>query len=232
MPTLPQILKPASDRIAVGHLRAQPTQHEADTEAILAPAARGRYKIEIHFGKDRTSHGLCSLCLTIWESGLRLHGGGDEKMYWCGYQDCRKPLAVSNFGYAHVVCPACQREQFLDDKTKGEHIKYLIRENQRVGDLDKLPTVQGEKFCKLYPPTIADLLVATFNELGRDADLYLKYSPLDMRYEGKNETVADLKRLELARIKREPVIYPLSRIIKDLNAGGDLKARFLAMITA
>jgi hypothetical protein len=232
MNSLPQILKPAADRIAVGHLRAQQTQHEADTQDILGTTERARYKIEIHFGKDRTTSGLCSGCITIWESGLRMHGGGDEKMYWCGYSDCGKPIASSNFGYAHAVCPVCSREQFLDDKTKGEHVKYLIRENQRVGDLDKLPIVVGEKFFKLYPPSIADLLTTTFNDLNRDTDIYLKYHPLDMRYEGKNETVADLKRLELARIKREPVIYPLSRIIKDLNAGADLKARFLAMITA
>ena len=232
MPTLPQTLKPASDRISVGHLRASTVPVNHPDAPRVGAIERGRYKIELHFGKDRTSSGLCSGCLTIWESGLRLHGGGDEKMYWCGYPGCGKPIASSNFGYAHAVCPLCKREQFLDDKTQRDHVKYLIKENQQVGDLDKLPIVVGEKFFKLYPPTIADLLVTTFNDLGRDADIYLKYHPLDMRYEGKNETVADLKRLELARIKREPVIYPLARIVKDLNAGGDLRAHFLAMIRA
>jgi hypothetical protein len=168
----------------------------------------------------------------MWESGRRLHGGGDDKMYWCGYPTCGKPIASSNFGYAHVVCPKCQKEQFLDPKTKINHIKYLARENLLPGNIDKMPTVSGEKLFKLYPERIADLLVTTFNDLGRNADIYLKYSPLDMRYDKVHETVHDLNRLDRARIKREPVIYSMARIIQDLSTGADLRALFLAMIRA
>ena len=203
-----------------------------ETKKALVVTDRARYKIELMFGKDRRTAGLCSGILSIWESGLRLHGGGDDKMYWCGYPKCGKPIASSNFAYAHVVCPTCQKEQFLDPKAKADHVRYLKRENKSQNDLDKLPVVVGEKLFKLYPERIADLLVTTFNDLERNADIYLKYSPLDMRYNKTHESVQDLKRLDVARMKREPVIYSRMRLIQDLSSGADLRALFLAMIKA
>jgi hypothetical protein len=199
---------------------------------VLKVTDRAKYKIELFFSRKRTARGLTAVALTIWESGLRFHGGGDDKMYWCGYPDCKKPIASRNFGYAHVVCPTCKREQFLDPPTKKDHIAALIKGNQPVNDLDKLPIISGEKYCKLYPEGIADLLVTTFNDLNRDADFYFKYQPVDMRYDPVHETVADMNRLDKARLKREPVIYPLSRLLVDLSNGSDLKKRLLTFITA
>lgn len=203
-----------------------------ETKKALEVTDRARYKIELMFGKDRRTAGLCSGLLSIWESGLRLHGGGDDKMYWCGYPKCGKPMASSNFAYAHVVCPSCQKEQFLDPKAKADHVQYLRREGKSLADIDKLPIVGGEKLFKLFPERIADLLVTTFNDLDRNADIYLKYSPLDMRYDKAHESVQDLKRLDVARMRREPVIYSRARIIQDLSSGADLRALFLAMIRA
>ncbi len=64
------------------------------------------------------------------------------------------------------------------------------------------------------------------------ADIYIKFSPYEIRYDKLHETTADMDRLEKTRIQRQPVIYTLKAIRKDLAAGADLRARFLAMITA
>ena len=223
-------LEPAESRIAVGRFRTKaPVMNKEDIDLAQH---RAKYKIEIHFGKDRSTHGLCPGAVLIWESGRRLHGGGDEKMYWCGYPDCKKPMSTDNFAYMHVVCPVCQREQFLDPYSKAAHIKQMKKDRKSPEDIARLPMVVGELFFKLPPPKIADLLASVFNDLQRNADIYLKFHPLDIRYAGKIETTSDINRLELGRIKRDPLIYPLKRIVQDLVAGADLQARILAMITA
>jgi len=85
-------IEPAESRIAVGHPRQPETPKLtiAEMEAFSKEMKeRAKHKIEIHFGQDRSglSHKLCSGALLIWESGKRMHGGGDEKMYWCGYDE-------------------------------------------------------------------------------------------------------------------------------------------------
>jgi len=223
---------PLSLSLGCGSPKATVSVTPEEKKSALEIPDLAKYKIELHFGKDRRPHGLCTGALTIWESGLRLHGGGDDKMYWCGYKACGKPMASSNFGYAHVVCPWCHKEQFLDMLIKEDHVKELIRDGKPTMGLENLPSVIGEKYFKLYPQGIADILVTTFNDLGRNADFYIKYHPLDMRYDPKHETTRDMNKLDVARIKREPVIYSLKRLLIDLSTGSDLKKRILALITA
>jgi hypothetical protein len=208
-----------------------------DTEKIIQRAkeeadAKARYKIEVHFGHKRSISSLIpnAGCLTIWESGKQFHGGGDDKMYWCGYPDCQRPFSSENFAYNHVVCPHCQKEQFLDPAGKKQHVQYLKKEGRPLNNLDKLPMVTGELFFKLSNPKIADLLVKTFRQLDSNADLYLKFHPFDIRFDKDNPGDVT-KQLLNARAKRDPVIYPLARIIKDSATGSDLGFRFLALLT-
>jgi len=195
---------------------------------------KAKYKIEVMFSRHRSSlaHKPSPLMLQIWESGKRLHGGGDQKMYWCGYNDCGKPISSDDFAYMHTVCRHCQRELFLDPAAKGAHVSSLRKENRRSDGLERLPYVVGEKLANLTPPNLAELLVKTWYALEGDADVYLKYSPYEIRYDALHETTADIDKLEKARVQRQPLIYTLKAIRKDLANGADLKARFLAMITA
>lgn len=232
-PVMVPSIEPAETRIAVGRPRHAPTITMSEVNAFVEEfKERAAYKMEVHFGKNRSTHKPFPGLLTIWESGRRLHGGGDEKMYWCGWSECGKPIKSEFFGLNHVVCPTCKKEMFLDEVAKQQHIDYMKKEGRNPRDIEALPIVVGERLFKMSPPNIAKLLVKTFEELGRNADLYLKYHPLDIRYVGKDETTANLNRLVQARENRQPVIYPLRRIIKDVVAGADLHARFLAMITA
>ena len=195
---------------------------------------KARYKIEVLFSKHRSSlaHKPSPCMVIIWESGKRFHGGGDQKMYWCGYQDCDKPLSSDNFAYMHVVCPHCNREQWLDPDSRDSHILAAQQQNSDTSGLRRMPLVVGERLANLVPAKLADLLVITWRKLDGDADVYLKYSPLEIRYDAVHETSKDMDNLEKVRVQRTPVIYTLKSILKDIGAGADLHKRFLGLITS
>jgi len=203
----------------------------AQTEQKL----KARYKIEVIFSRHRSSRmdKHSPLMLLIWESGKKFHGGGDQKMYWCGYPDCERPFSSDNFAYMHVVCPHCNREMFLDPDGKAEHIRQAIRHNHDAEGLKRMPIVVGEKLARLTPPHLAELLEKTWHQLDGDADVYLKYSPYEIRYDPREEKGHKLsEKLDNVRVQRKPLIYTLKNIMKDLHAGAELRKRFLAMITS
>jgi hypothetical protein len=235
MPTPDDKIQALSADSAVSVGRPRPKLTAKEMQAIREEQKdKAKYKIEVMFSRHRSSlaHKPSPLMLVIWESGKRLHGGGDQKMYWCGYQDCGKPISSDHFAYMHTVCIHCQREMFLDPDAKKAHVKSLRQENRRSEGLDQMPFVVGEKLANLTPPNLAELLVKTWYALEGEADIYIKYSPYEIRYDKTNETTSDMDRLQKTRIQRQPVIYTLKAIRKDLAAGSDLKARFLAMITS
>lgn len=201
---------------------------------VKSDQVQAKYKIEVMFSRHRSSllHKNSPLMLLIWESGKRFHGGGDQKMYWCGYQDCQKPLSSDNFGPMHCVCPRCQRELFLGPDSRKPHYDSMRAQGRSTEGLDRIPDVVGERLLNLTPGKLADLLVRTWESLDRDADVYLKYSPFEIRYDKLHETPKDLDQLNKARVQRQPLIYTLKNIVKDLAAGADLRSRFLAMITS
>jgi len=241
LPDEPVALLPADQRVAVGssHLkpmdepRSKPTEEDLQ-RAKKEEADRAKYKIEVMFHKNRSSlpNKPFPAMVLIWESGKRLHGGGDEKMYWCGYENCGKPIPSDDFGYMHVVCRHCQRELFLDPDSRTLHIKNLKEERRDSTGIEKLPLVVGEKLANLTPPNLAELLAKTWYQLEGLADVYFKYSPHEIRYDKVHETTADMDRLEKVRVQRTPGIYTLARIRADIANGSDLKDRFLAMIVA
>lgn len=242
LPDEPVPLAPAEERISVVRTRrseakdgprAKPS--EEDVKKVEQDVAdRAKYKIEVMFHKSRSSlpNKPSPVMVLIWESGRRLHGGGDEKMYWCGYDNCGMPITSDDFAYMHVVCRHCQREMFLDPDSKALHIKNLRDERRNSDGIEKMPYVVGEKLAYLPPSKLAELLVKTWYQLEGLADVYFKYSPYEIRYDGKNETSSDRFNLERVRLSRQPGIYTLKRIRGDIAAGADLKSRFLAMIVA
>jgi hypothetical protein len=195
---------------------------------------RGLYKIEIHFGKDRSASNLRASvgAILIWESGRRFHGGGDEKMYWCGWKNCDKPIKTSMFGAFHAVCPHCGRENFLSADDKQRHIDVALRENNNIEGLKNIPWVVGEKMFRLPPNKLAAEIERHWRNLECKADIYLKYHPSDIRYRILEETARTPDQLEKARRLRGLLIYPVKNQVKDLAAGASAQKRFLAMITA
>jgi len=205
----------------------QPNRDPDQLSNLLEPGQiKAKYKIEVHFGKGRTVLGLNACAFLMWESGRRFHGGGDDKMYWCGYDDCRKPIRSSAFGPYHLVCPSCQRECFLDPYTKQQHV-VLHPEMKRI------PVISGERLAKLPMRKIAEFLSALFRDLESNADVYVKYHPSDIRFNLAQDKITKvIDGMDQARTKRSPLIYPLKNIIKDVSSGADLTQRFLSLITA
>ena len=212
----------------------EPKKVVDDGKAIIDPEnVKALYKIEVHFGKDRTTIGLCTCAILIWESGKRFHGGGDEKMYWCGYKDCQKPIRSSGFAQYHVVCPHCQRECFLDPQGKAQHIRELKHRGEHLNNIERLPIISGEKLMKAPARSIAEFMTKIWYDLECDADIYLKYHPSDIRFNIKSGgEVAIIDQMDTARSSRGMMIYPLKNILKDISAGAEVTRRFFSMITA
>jgi hypothetical protein len=203
-------------------------------EAQKRELEKAKYKIELHFSRHRTPNRSAPspAMVLIWESGKHYHGGGDQKMYWCPYDDCGRPLSSDNFGYMHVVCPKCHKEMFLDRKSREAHVQDMMERGLDPSPLGKIQDVVGEKLVNLTPIDLATLLEKTWRQLDGDSDIYVKFSPHDIRYhKGKNE-VEVANQLRNVRTARRPLIYPLKNIIKDLHAGASLHARFVALLTS
>ena len=200
----------------------------------VAEDLRAKYKIEIHFGKDRSGSNLRSSvgAILIWESGRRFHGGGDDKMYWCGYPDCDRPIKTELFGFFHVVCPSCKRECFLANVDRDTIIQQAKKEGKSWEALTRMPTVTGEKLFRLPPNKLAKELERHWRNLDCHADIYVKYHPSDIRYRALEENAKTPDQLEKARRLRGLMIYPLKNILKDTVGGASVQKRFYALVTA
>jgi hypothetical protein len=190
----------------------------ASLKKFFGEKVNARYKIEVQFGKARSTwkpfHGAMSLYL----SGTKLNGGGDEKLYICPRDDCSGIiLPIERFveetpthkAIARVPCPECQ---------------IMWPENTLVGEL----------FFNLTAKKWAEAVHKMFVRLDHNADIYLKYHREDIRYQTALEVAKNTggELLAKARVTRGLHIYPLANIIKDTGAGAQLYDRFLAFINA
>ena len=174
------------------------------------------FKLEVMFNDERSFHKPFGGTVTWWESGNKLHGGGDSKIYQCpgkvlSNNGCEGFLFDSSNGLNFIVCSAC-------------------------GSLWKGEQVYGEVFYKLPMEKWADVLLSWFIKLGLDADIRLKYAQSDIRSVAMQEQEKSMggELLHKARndARRQGGIYTLDRIIKDTSSGADLHGRILAFLKA
>lgn len=172
---------------------------------------RARFKIEFMCGANRSVEKPFRGSIIVFRSGTALHGGGDEVIYPCVDPLCPgfipPELIMTSTGMAG--CPKCQQ---VWPQTQ---LKEML-----------LAVLPAQKW--------AFVLSRFFVRLGHDADLYLKSAPVDIRNSARMEREKDHGGLQLAvaRTRRQPVIYPLDRIYKDLSNGVDLERCFRAFVTA
>lgn len=200
----------------------QLTAEELDTlklrmlamDKLLAEQKKAKYKIELLFSSRRSGRVPYAGALSLWESGAKLHGGGDTKMYECP----ARALKVSNCdglihdaatGYGHLVCPKCTKVW------KGSQ-------------------VHGEVFARLTTANWAVLIYRYFVRLGHNADIYVKLPKADIRRAAELEQDKQLggEKLAGARTRRDVYIYPLRNIITDTSGGADILGRFKALLSA
>lgn len=190
----------------------------ASLKKFFGEKINARYKIEIQFGKARSTwkpfHGAMSLYL----SGTKLNGGGDEKLYMCPGENCLgiiMPIerfveeTAAHKAISRVPCPSCQ---------------ILWPESSLIGEL----------LFNLTAKNWAQAVLNMFARLEHNADIYLKYHPKDIRYQAALEMAKQSggEMISKSRATRGLHIYPLKNIIKDTGAGAQLYDRFLAFINA
>lgn len=182
-------------------------------DKLLAEQKKGKYKLELMFGRDYKTNSAYPGALSIWESGTKLHGGGDAKVYECPGKalkknNCMGLIPDSSQGYGFLVCPECKTVW------KGKD-------------------VIGETLARLTTQGWAEFLYRWWVRVGHNADLYVKRPRRDIRVDARAEQEKQRggELLEKSR-KREVFIYPLKNIIIDVSAGADPVKRFRAFLSA
>jgi hypothetical protein len=183
-------------------------------DKLLAEQKKAKFKIELLFSSRRSGRVPYVGAMSLWESGTKLHGGGDDKAYECPSEahkkgPCSGIITSSGQGYGHLVCPKC-------------HIVW------------KGSQVHGEVFARLTTDGWASLIYKYFVRLEHNADIYVKLPKADIRKAAELEQQKQLmgETLAKARSKRDVYIYPLRNIIKDTCAGASPLTRFRALLSA
>jgi hypothetical protein len=182
-------------------------------DKILATEQKGKYKIEIMFGKARSMSRPTPGAMYFWESGSKLHGGGDAKIYMCPGKkfgiNCDAFIPDASTGYGHLVCPSCKKV-WQDNQVDGEILAVLTMKNW------------------------AQAILKQFIRLELNCDIYLKFAKDDIRSKAFMEQQRKMggEKLAEARDARARAIYPLKNIIKDTSHGASLLGRFQAFLLA
>ena len=192
-------------------------------EKLLTEQIRAKYKLEIHFGKNRTSSGApFAGAVTYWLSGTKFHGGGDEKIYECPGPQCSALILP------HQIKPGWNKgadgKEYMTSMSICGHCGEVWESSQTV----------GERFFKLTEQDWAFAILRMFQRVELNADLYLKFHPTDVRYKAAMEMARDRGGEEIAKARKNRGlhIYPLKNIIMDTKHGSDLYGRIRAFINA
>jgi len=178
-------------------------------DRLIQQNVNARFKVEVHFGKGRSTWKPFPGALALFLSGERLHGGGDGKIYLCPRSDCGSVIYPHERVGDKVRCRGC-------------------------GKMWPQQDIIGELLYVLDPPKWATVIHRMFVKLEHNADIYLKYHTTDIRYQTAMEMARNRggEEVNKSRLRRGLHIYPLKNIIKDTSAGAQLYDRILAFITA
>lgn len=217
-----------SDEGQIRDLTARLGAQVADENAKAAAerALKADYKIQIWFRRNRNLWDLNDYTLQAWESGKRLHGGGDELMRICRrLPNAPKPLDMDVMGmpnkeiaaqggcgrfipgglvaFGRVACPHCQMQH------KAEHIATSM-------------------FYRTSMTRAAQIIEEWWHRLDGRASLYAKYHPADPR----SAAMQTEHGYRMAMEKKGLTVYTLQSIIKDTSTGRSIESAFRAFLTA
>lgn len=182
------------------------------------------YKIQIVFSSDRSIAKPVSFSLSFWESGKRLHGGGDEMMFIC-----RRHADAPRVTPKDIVVPnAKATERGCDGLISGGLTQGGILVCPHCHTKHTTDQVGDSVFYRCTSDQAAHILAHWWRKLGHKADLYSKFTPTDPRTIAMRDTYGWQKAREL----RGLTIYPLARIIEDTSVGATVESRFKAFLLA
>jgi hypothetical protein len=186
---------------------------------LLQGQIRAKYKVEVHFGKGRTSRGQPFAGATsLWLSGTKFHGGGDEKLYECPNPECEA-----------LIFPHQITQQTLKDGSFGS-----VTLCGKCGHRWHSEKTTGERFFVLTEQDWAFAILRQVQKLELNADIYAKFHWEDIRYKTAMEMARNMGGEEIAKARKNRglFIYPLKNIVIDTRNGADLYKRIRAFINA
>jgi hypothetical protein len=200
------------------------TKAEAEKNA-QEMAAKAKYKIQVFFRSTRSLHRPVAYTISVWESGKRLHGGGDEMMFFCRRQpDAPKPDRFEvSAARLHGADPKGCGKPFSGGLVVGDVVVC-----PHCGARHKPYHVGDSIFYRTSIDKAADIIAKLWRQLEHSADIYVKYHPQDIRVLTMSRGFSARKARELKGL----TIYPLERIIKDTAHGVTIESRFKALLLA
>ena len=182
------------------------------------------YKIEIHFGKNRTVSGPNICAVMVLDSGKQLNGDGDGLLYICAEKD--RGLDIGNNTTNNKTIK--KGKQGCGGVIPNDRMAGGIAHCPHCDSLIKSSELTSVVYYRATPEDLAKRIEKLFVQLNHSADIYLKYHPTDIRAKALQNSFG----LEDARSSRGLTIYPLANILKDTSAGASIKQRFKALFTA
>jgi len=191
-------------------------------EAKADEPATASYRVQVNFGTGRTPQGPNKGAITLWASGRKLHGGGDEMIYLCKevdfgsseYVDFKVGRSTGGGGCGAYILP--------------DFIRGGVAVCPRCNKLIAAERLTGQVYFRSTTRDLAAAVAGYVRLLDFDADVVVKYAEDDIRY----HTVVQQKGVAEARKLRGMLIYKLDRIIQDVAGGADLENRCFALLSA
>lgn len=193
---------------------------------LLEVPKTGKYKIEIHFSKDRTTAGPNVSATTVFKSKGQLNGEGDELLYFCLEHD--SGLRLNTMDSKAEDGPIVKGTQGCGAILDSSCLRGGLARCPQCNAFIKASALTSTIFRKVSTTKLAETTAALFRKLDSSADIYIKYHPTDIRY----TTMEKAYGLDRARELRGLTIYPLKNILGDIFSGSSLENRFEALFRA
>lgn len=192
--------------------------------------SKAKWKIQVWIKSDRSVHTPLTFTISIWESGKRLHGGGDESAFFCRRNPRAPRPTPPPFG-ALGRAGGFKREADAEGCggiISGDLIARGAATCPHCGLRWDTEHIADSVFYRTPVERAADIIAKWFHELGDDCDVFVKFRSEDIRV----KMMAQEYGLHIASQLKGLVIYPLSHIQLDIANGSTLESRLKALLLA
>lgn len=188
--------------------------------------SRATWKIQLWIKSDRSVHKPLTFTLSVWESGKRLHGGGDESAFFCRRNPAAPAPKAPPFGAMRSVFKATASPDGCDGVIPGGSASGGIIVCPHCGVRWDTEAIADSLFYRVPVEVAAEIVAKRFRQLGNDCDIFVKFRPEDVRVKMMAASYGLHEAIKLKGL----VIYPLARILVDTSNGATLESRFKALL--
>jgi hypothetical protein len=189
--------------------------------------SKSKYKIQIWIKSDRSIHKPLTFSLSLWESGKRLNGGGDESMWICRKKPSA-PKPKAPFGVATRTFKKEAQPDGCGSPIPGDHAVYGRILCPHCGLSWDTEFIADALFYRVPVEKAAEIITTWYRLLDSSCDIYVKFRPEDVRV----KMMAREYGVHHARQHKGMVIYPNANLIKDCINGATVESRIKALLLA